>query len=150
MQIPKPTDDDKILFRALIPNAPAVEVKPMFGNLGAFVNGNMFAGLFGSSVGVRILDETSRAELAAAEGASLFGPPERPMAGYVSLPLKWVTAPELAAPWIEMAMAQVGALPAKVAKPKRAKNSQTLIRLSGRDLLVEVHRSASRVNQGRF
>jgi TfoX/Sxy family transcriptional regulator of competence genes len=49
MQIPKPTEDDKAFFRSVVPDAAGVEVKPMFGNLGAFVNGNMFAGLFGSS-----------------------------------------------------------------------------------------------------
>ena len=31
-------------FAALVPDAPRVEIKPMFGNLGAFVNGNMFMG----------------------------------------------------------------------------------------------------------
>ena len=36
---------------------PGVEVKPMFGQLGAFVNGNMFAGLFGSSIGVKLDEE---------------------------------------------------------------------------------------------
>ena len=39
MQIPKPTDADKERFRSLVPDDPRVEVKPMFGNLGAFVNG---------------------------------------------------------------------------------------------------------------
>ncbi|MDH5521669.1 MAG: TfoX/Sxy family protein, partial [Acidimicrobiia bacterium] len=49
MQVPKPTDADRERFRSLVPEDPRVEVKPMFGNLGAFVNGNMFMGLFGSS-----------------------------------------------------------------------------------------------------
>jgi TfoX/Sxy family transcriptional regulator of competence genes len=35
----------------------------MFGNLGAFVNGNMFAGLFGSTIGVKLIEGSSRAEL---------------------------------------------------------------------------------------
>ena len=30
----------------------------MFGNLGAFVNGNMFAGLFGADVGVKVAPTT--------------------------------------------------------------------------------------------
>jgi hypothetical protein len=47
MQIPRPTEADKERFKALVPDHPRVEVKPMFGNLGAFVNGNMFMGLFG-------------------------------------------------------------------------------------------------------
>jgi hypothetical protein len=39
----------------------------MFGNLGAFVQGNIFAGLFGTTVGVR-LDETAWVELEAIDG----------------------------------------------------------------------------------
>lgn len=49
----------------------------MFGNLGVFVNGNMFAGLFGPDVGVR-LDDAGHDELAVVEGSGPFGPAERP------------------------------------------------------------------------
>ena len=35
MQIPKPSEDDKEFFRSLVPAEPDVEIKPMFGNLGA-------------------------------------------------------------------------------------------------------------------
>ena len=52
--MPKPTEADRERFTALVPEAPDVVVKPMFGNLGAFVNGNMFMGLFGSDVGVKL------------------------------------------------------------------------------------------------
>ena len=83
--MPKHSEEDKARFRSLVPEGPGVEVKPMFGSLGAFVNGNMFAGLFGTDVGVK-LDEASRAELAAVEGSGPFGPGERPMGGYLSLP----------------------------------------------------------------
>jgi TfoX N-terminal domain len=72
MEIPKPSDADKQFFLSLLPDDPAVEVKPMFGNLGAFVNGNMFAGLFGPAVGVR-LDDQAQAELAAIDGSGPFG-----------------------------------------------------------------------------
>ena len=51
MKIPKPTEADRERFTSLVPDAPGVEVKPMFGNLGAFVNGNMFMGLFGPRSG---------------------------------------------------------------------------------------------------
>ena len=85
MQMPKPSEDDKAFFRSILPGDPEVEVKPMFGNLGAFVHGNMFAGLFGSSVGVR-LAEPDAAVLSAVDGAGPFGPAERPMGGYLSLP----------------------------------------------------------------
>lgn len=113
--MPKPSEADKDRFRALIPAEPGVEVKPMFGNLGAFVNGNMFAGLFGSSVGLK-LSEPDLAELRAVDGAGPFGPAERPMGGYVALPDAWVDEPELAAPWVERARAHVSTLPPKVKK----------------------------------
>jgi hypothetical protein len=57
MQMPKPTEADRERFRALVPDDPRVEVKPMFGQLAAFVNGNMFFGLFGSDLGVKVSPE---------------------------------------------------------------------------------------------
>ena len=54
MEMPKPTDADRAKFVSLVPDDSRVEVKPMFGNLGAFVNGNMFMGLFGSAIGVKL------------------------------------------------------------------------------------------------
>jgi TfoX/Sxy family transcriptional regulator of competence genes len=120
MEIPKPTEADKDYFRSVLPEDPEVEVKPMFGNLGAFVHGNMFAGLFGPAVGVR-LAESDLAELAAVDGSRPFGPAERPMGGYLSLPHAWRDSPELAAGWVGRALAFVSAMPAKKAKPKAAK-----------------------------
>lgn len=122
MEIPKPTEQVKEFFRSLIPDEPAVEVKPMFGNLGAFVNGNMFAGLFGHDVGVR-LDDAGRDELASIGGTGAFGPAERPMSGYLSLPGAWQATPELAAVWVERALAHARSLPPKLKKPKPSKTS---------------------------
>jgi hypothetical protein len=90
MKIPKPTEADRERFAGLVPDAPHVEIKPMFGNLGAFVNGNMFMGLFGSE--------------------------ERPMAGYVALPAEWPAG--TASDWIGKSLAYVAGLPPK--KPKAA------------------------------
>jgi len=116
MKMPKPTDADKEHFHALVPDAPGVAVKPMFGNLGGFVNGNMFMGLFGSSVGIKLADE-DRETLLAVEGAGPFGPEERPMGAYVSLPADWTE--EQASEWIDKSLTFVGALPPKKAKPKK-------------------------------
>ena len=88
MKMPKPTDADKDWFLSLVPDDPDVDVKPLFGNLAAFVNGNMFMGLFGADVGVR-LDEEGRSVLCAIEGSAPFGPPDRPMKQYVSMPAAW-------------------------------------------------------------
>ncbi|HEY2130433.1 MAG TPA: TfoX/Sxy family protein [Streptosporangiaceae bacterium] len=123
MQIPKPSEDDKEFFRSLVPAEPDVEIKPMFGNLGAFVHGNMFAGLFGSAVGVR-LDDAASQELAAIEGAGPFGPEERPMGGYLSLPPDWRAAPDLASAWVERALAHVKTMPPKVKKPKSPRTTK--------------------------
>jgi TfoX/Sxy family transcriptional regulator of competence genes len=121
MEIPKPSEDDRQFFSSLIPDEPPVEVKPMFGNLGAFVNGNMFAGLFGPDVGVR-LDESGSSELTAIEGSGPFGPAEHSMSGYLSLPRAWRDTPELASDWVERAFAHVKSMPPKVKKAKPAKS----------------------------
>ncbi|CAN5789251.1 hypothetical protein BH23CHL8_BH23CHL8_24080 [soil metagenome] len=113
MQMPKPTEADKETFRALVPDEPRVSVKPMFGNLGAFVNGNMFMGLFGSDVGVKLAPEDA-AELLAVGGAGPFGPAERPMSGYVALPPTYVAGPE-GKVWVARALEHIAALPAKEA-----------------------------------
>lgn len=118
MEIPKPTEADKEYFRSLIPVGPDVEVKPMFGNLGAFVHGNMFAGLFGSSVGVKLAD-ADRAELAGMAGSGPFGPGERPMGGYLSLPAAWRDSTDLTADWVARALTHVSTLPPKKAKPAK-------------------------------
>jgi TfoX/Sxy family transcriptional regulator of competence genes len=117
MQIPKPTEDDKDYFRSILPSDPRVEVKPMFGNIAGFVNGNMFAGLFGSDVGVK-LGDADRDQLLA-DGGGPFGPAERPMGGYVSLPGAWRDDPAKAVFWAERALAYVATLPPKAAKKSR-------------------------------
>jgi TfoX/Sxy family transcriptional regulator of competence genes len=121
VEIPKATEEDKEFFRSLIPEDPAVEIKPMFGNLGAFVHGNMFAGLFGASVGVRV-DDAASEELAAIDGSGPFGPAGRPMGGYTSLPSAWRSSPDLAARWVDRALAHVRSRPPKVKKSKKAKS----------------------------
>jgi len=116
MQMPKHSDEAKAHFRSLVNDAPGVEVKPMFGSLGAFVNGNMFAGLFGENVGVK-LDPTGLDELRALPGSGPFGPAERPMGGYLSLPTG-LDDPAMTA-WVDRARDHVATLPPKVKKPKK-------------------------------
>jgi TfoX/Sxy family transcriptional regulator of competence genes len=115
MQIPKPTAADIDRFRSIVPDDPRVEVKPMFGNLGAFVQGNMFMGLFGADIGVKLGPADAEA-LRTVEGAGPFGPAERPMGGYVTLPPALIGTPD-GDHWVATALAQVAALPAKAPKP---------------------------------
>lgn len=116
MKIPKPSDADKDYFRSIAPDDdPRVEVKAMFGNLAAFVNGNMFMGLFGPAVGVR-LDDAGREELAAVEGSGPFGPEGRPMREYVSLPAAWREDAQSTATWVDRALEHTGQMPPKKKK----------------------------------
>ena len=117
MEMPRPSEADRERFTSLVPDKPDVESKPMFGNLGAFVHGNMFMGLFGSDVGLK-LDDADRNELSAVPGAKPFGPAERPMSGYVTLPGDWAAADAEA--WVAKAYARAAALPPKQPK-KRSK-----------------------------
>ena len=111
MKIPKPTEADRERFTGLVPDAPHVEIKPMFGNLGAFVNGNMFMGLFGSSIGIK-LAAADLAELSEIDGAGPFGPEERPMGGYLAMPAGWRDTPAKATPWVARAVEYLTSLPA--------------------------------------
>ena len=72
----------------------------------------MFAGLFGTDVGVK-LDEAGLTELRGIEGSGPFGPAERPMGGYVSLPPSF--SDEEARDWVDRARAHV-AVPPKAKK----------------------------------
>jgi TfoX/Sxy family transcriptional regulator of competence genes len=112
MKLPKPTDADRARFQSLVPDDPRVEVKPMFGNLGGFVNGNLFMGLFGADIGVK-LPATDQDALIAAGGGP-FGPQERPMAGYVTLPP--ALAEDGARRWVARSLDYISGLPQKKAK----------------------------------
>jgi TfoX/Sxy family transcriptional regulator of competence genes len=124
MEMPKASEEDKKRFRFLVPDNPDVVVKPMFGNLGAFVNGNMFAGLFGPVVGVKLSD-ADKQELESTERTVPFGPAERPMAGYTGLPEVWNAEGDgddaRARAWVEKAFSHVAELAPKAPKTKAQK-----------------------------
>jgi hypothetical protein len=117
MEIPRPTEADQAYFRSIVPTGPGIEVKPMFGNLAAFLNGNMFLGLLGDAIGVK-LDPADAAALLTIDGAAPFGPPGRPMGGWVSLPTSWRGSAETDG-WVSKALEHAARLPAKA--PARRK-----------------------------
>ena len=91
----------------------------MFGSLAGFVNGNMFIGLFGANVFVR-LPNGDRSDLLGKEGTSMFEPMKgRPMTEYVTIPDDWRQHPDVARSWVARSLAWVGQMPEK--KPKRKK-----------------------------
>jgi hypothetical protein len=54
MKMPKPSEEAKAALARIVPDEPAVTLKPMFGQLSGFVNGNMFVGIFGEDLFVRL------------------------------------------------------------------------------------------------
>jgi hypothetical protein len=126
MEMPKASDQDKERFRSLVPDHPDVVVKPMFGNLGAFVNGNMFAGLFGPIIGIKLSPE-DREELEGSERTVPFGPAGRPMGGYTGLPEMWNEEGDgddaRAKYWIHKAFEYISTLPPKEPKATKARST---------------------------
>jgi TfoX/Sxy family transcriptional regulator of competence genes len=113
MRMPKPDEASKDWFRSLVPEAANVQVRPMFGNLAAFVQGNMFLALFGAQVAVR-LDEAGREELLAVKGTGPFEPMAgRPMKEYVTLPDAWRQSPKEAHRWAQRSYDWAASLPPK-------------------------------------
>src|SRR5687767_7776611 len=91
--MPRPSEATKELFRAVLPLDDRVTVKSMFGQLAGFVNGHMFAGLFGDDIFVRP-GEQDRAALLGEPGAAVFEPTAgRPMKDHVLLPNGWRAEP---------------------------------------------------------
>jgi TfoX/Sxy family transcriptional regulator of competence genes len=117
--MPKPTEQAKAAFTKLVPDEPAVSLRPMFGNLSAFVNGNMFAGLFGEDMFVRLPDEES-APIRKQGGRDFEPMAGHAMKGYVTVPSTWRTKPAAAQAWISASLAFARTLPPKVAVGKKA------------------------------
>ena len=119
MEIPKPTSQDRDRFHALVPPDERVQVKPMFGNLGADVNGNTFMGLFGPDVGLKL--PVPDAQRLRQVGGGPFGPPQRPMSGCTTLTETLWDDRGQAQAWVGLALEHVAQLPPKMPKPPRAK-----------------------------
>ncbi len=118
MKMPKPGEESEAFFRSVVPEAPDVALRPMFGNLAAFVNGNLFTGLFGDGLFVRVAAGDA-AKLQRAGGEPFEPMPGRPMTGYTMLPDAWLRDAKLATRWIEIALEFGRALPPKQPKPAK-------------------------------
>jgi TfoX/Sxy family transcriptional regulator of competence genes len=120
MKMPKPSEKAKAAFSSLVPGDPSITLKPMFGNLAAFVNGNMATGLFGEDLFVRLPDD--EAAQVRQKGGRPFEPmPGHAMSGYVMVPASWQKNPDSVRAWINRALTLTRAMPAKAKKPATAK-----------------------------
>ncbi len=101
------------LFRSLVPEDDRVTIRPMFGNISAFVNGNMFFGIFGNDLFVRLSIE-DREVLLKNKGASMLEPMKgKPMKDYVVVPMTWRNRPGTLNSWISKALEWSSQLPPK-------------------------------------
>jgi len=115
MKMPKPSEQAKAAFTKLVPDEPAITLKPMFGNLAAFVNGNMFAGLFGEDLFVRLPDADAQPIMKA--GGRPFEPVAgHAMSGYVVVTDSWQKKPDAVRAHITRALTLTRAMPAKAKK----------------------------------
>ncbi|MCI4369613.1 MAG: TfoX/Sxy family protein [Thermoplasmata archaeon] len=117
MKIPGPTAEAAKRFQELVPSDGRVSVRKMFGQPSAFVNGNLFMGVFGPDLFVR-LSKGSESPAERPEGARAFEPmPGRPMRGYFVLPAETLRTDRKAKEWVARALEFGGRLPPK--KPGR-------------------------------
>jgi len=116
MKMPRPSEEAKAAFSRIVPDEPAVTIKPMFGQVSAFVNGNMFCGIFGEELMVR-LPEDEIAQVKKQGGRDFEPMAGHKMSGYVIVPGDWRTKPPEAL--IKRALETTRKMPAKAAKKKR-------------------------------
>ena len=116
-KMPRSSKESEALLRSLLPESKDVTLRPMFGNLSAFVSGNMFMGVFGEDFLLR-LPESDRVELLKVEGSAVFEPMKgRQMKEYVVVPRSWRRDPAKIRLWVTKSLAWSSKLPAK--KPKK-------------------------------
>jgi TfoX/Sxy family transcriptional regulator of competence genes len=115
MKIPKPDQLAKDFFNSLVPRDPRVKVRPMFGNSAAFVNGNMFMGLFGEDLFLRLSDDDSK-EIKALGGSAFEPMKGRPMKGYAVVPKSWRQDPKTVNEWVTRSLVWTRRLPPKTTK----------------------------------
>jgi TfoX/Sxy family transcriptional regulator of competence genes len=110
-------------FGAAMPAAPA-ERRLMFGYPAGFVNGNMFMGLFGDVMHLRLPDEL-RIELTKLGGAPFEPMPGRPMREYVVVPESLLKSSSKLASWVDKALRHTMSLPPKKKKAKPPKPAKS-------------------------
>lgn len=109
------------LFEQLVPAAPNIEHKKMFGCNCAFVNGNLFSGLFEQSMTFRLSPADLAAFLDQPDTAHFEPMPGHKMKGYGILHHPFATGEDVLAGWIRCSLEFASKLPAKGMKAKAKK-----------------------------
>jgi TfoX/Sxy family transcriptional regulator of competence genes len=122
---PAPEELKNIFDKAML-SMPMAEKRKMFSYPCAFINGQMFTGLFRTEMFVRLSSE-DRLQLLELEGAKLFEPmPGRPMREYVTVPEPMLNQASELDDWLTKAFNYAGSLPPKTPKAKKPKKGPAL------------------------
>jgi TfoX/Sxy family transcriptional regulator of competence genes len=95
------------------------ERRKMFGADVWFVNGNMFLGVFGDGMFIRLTDDDAMAIKKEIPGAGIFAPTESTvMREYVSIPMSAAGDLERIRSWVDRSYSLVASMPVKAPKKK--------------------------------
>ncbi len=142
MKIPPAAGAAVRVFERSVPDDAEVTRRPLFGNPAAFVRGQLFYGVFGEDLFLR-LAPADRAKLRELAGVRPFEPmPGRPMTEYLVLPPKIREDPRALGTWIGRSLRWARALPPKGAGKARGRRPKAPVSGSGRS--TRLRRSAPR------
>lgn len=114
-------------FENAMKDFPMATTRKMFGYPCAFVNGNMFTGLFQGEMFLRLNDK-DREAIRKKYATPLFEPmPGRPMRNYVLIPRDVLKSPRLLRNWLTKGMEYAKTLPSKTRKKTRHVQHTNLI-----------------------
>ncbi len=112
----------KKLFAGALGDFPMAEQRKMFGYPCAFVNGQMFVGVFADRLMIR-LSEEDRAKFLKLPEAKQFEPMAgRPMKEYVEVPKAITESAELKK-WLKKSLVYAQSLPPKVKKARKPRGA---------------------------
>jgi TfoX/Sxy family transcriptional regulator of competence genes len=112
------------ILAAAVASIPA-QKRVMFGCPAYFTNGNMFAGVHGSNIVLRLPEADRLQMLREFDESTLFEPfPGRFMKEYVTVPAAVYEDGEVFLDWLEKAIKYAAALPPKTPKPKTMKKEK--------------------------
>ena len=121
MPFPRPGAELIARMKAALP--PEATLRPMFGQVAFFLNGNLAGGSWGDQVMVRLTPEDMLD--AEDQGATLFDPMgDRPMKEYRLLPAAQVADAQGMRQWVQRALRATARLPPKEKKEKVKKKTE--------------------------
>ncbi|HYM39127.1 MAG TPA: TfoX/Sxy family protein [Thermoplasmata archaeon] len=118
MKLPRLDPETRRFYDRILPADGRIQTRSMFGGLGSFVNGNMFAGALGKKVFLKLPEPELRTLLKERGGGPFEPVTGHAMAGYATLPESWMKDVSRAKEWARKAFVHVGSMP-----PKKGKKS---------------------------